>query len=167
MCSPTLVLQAIFHEAHALAQAIGSGRELVETLYGLGRVALREGAVERAVTLLSESLMLARDQGMRLFVAERLEACGAAAIALGQASHAARLFGSAEALREAIGAPLPPVERADYERDVAAARSQLDEAAFATAWAAGQALTLEQAIAYALEGPDAAIATARNPSSAH
>jgi len=50
---------------------------------------------------------------------------------------------------------------------VAAARSQLDEAAFATAWAAGQALTLEQAIAYALEEPDAATATARIPSSAH
>ncbi|HEU5103349.1 MAG TPA: tetratricopeptide repeat protein, partial [Roseiflexaceae bacterium] len=158
---------AIFDEALALAQAIGSGRELVETLYGLGRVALREGAVERAVTLLSESLILARDQGIRLFVAERLEACGAAAIALGQASHAARLFGAAEALREAIDAPLPPVEHADYERDVAAARSQLDEAAFATAWAAGRALTLEQAIAYALEGSDATTATARIPSSAH
>jgi predicted ATPase/class 3 adenylate cyclase len=152
---------AILQEAHGLAQEIGSGRELVETLYGLGRVALREGAVERAVSLLSESLILARDQGMRLFVAERLEACGAAAIALSQASHAVRLFGAAETLREAIGAPLPPVERADYERDLAGAHSQLDEAAFATAWAAGQALTLEQAIAYALEGPDAATATAR------
>jgi hypothetical protein len=33
---------------------------------------------------------------------------------------------------------------------VAAVRTQLDERTFTAAWAAGQALTLEQAIAYAL-----------------
>ena len=48
------------------------------------------------------------------------------------------------------GIPLPPVQRAGYERDVAAARAQLDAASFAAAWAAGRQLTLEQAIADAL-----------------
>jgi hypothetical protein len=38
-----------------------------------------------------------------------------------------------------------------HERYVAATRAQMDEAAFTIAWAAGQAMTLEQAIAYALE----------------
>jgi hypothetical protein len=61
--------------------------------------------------------------------------------------------------REGLG--VDGAGRFRIERDLAAARSQLDEAVFATAWAAGQALTLEQAIAYALEGPDAATATAR------
>ena len=67
---------------------------------------------------------------------------------------AARLFGAAEALRESVCVPLPRVHCADYERDVAAARTQLDEATFAVAWAAGQAMTLEQAIAYALSEGD-------------
>jgi hypothetical protein len=47
-------------------------------------------------------------------------------------------------------------------------REQLDEAAFAAAWAEGQAMTLEQAIAYALEvsavdveQPAPAVATAK------
>jgi len=44
-----------------------------------------------------------------------------------------------------------PGVRADYERDLAAARAQLDAASLAAAWAAGQAMGLEQAIAYALE----------------
>ena len=43
-------------------------------------------------------------------------------------------------------------EDRDYERWVAAAHSRSDANAFAAAWAAGRALTLEQAIAYALEG---------------
>ena len=61
-----------------------------------------------------------------------------------------RLWGAAEATRRLIGAPLPPNERPRYERLVAAVRTQLDEETFAAAWAAGQALSLEQAIAEAL-----------------
>jgi hypothetical protein len=37
------------------------------------------------------------------------------------------------------------------DRRVAAARSRLDQAAFAPEWAAGQAMTLERAVAVALE----------------
>ncbi|MEK7324349.1 MAG: hypothetical protein AAB217_03720 [Chloroflexota bacterium] len=43
---------------------------------------------------------------------------------------AARLFGAAEALLDAIGAPLAPADRAEWERDAAIVRAQLDEAAF-------------------------------------
>lgn len=59
---------------------------------------------------------------------------------------AALVFGAAEVLREEIKAPRPVAHRADYERRVAAARAQLDEAAFATAWAEGQEMTPEQAL---------------------
>src|SRR5262245_65430993 len=81
-----------------------------------------------------------------------LEGLAGVAVTQGLAEQGARLFGASEALRESMGWPLPPVSRADYERDVAAARAQLDEAAFAEEWAAGRALTLEQAIAEALAG---------------
>jgi hypothetical protein len=47
--------------------------------------------------------------------------------------------------------PIWPDERRDYERIVATARAQLGEEAFAMAWAAGRAMSLDQAIAYALE----------------
>jgi predicted neutral ceramidase superfamily lipid hydrolase len=69
----------------------------------------------------------------------------------GQPKRAAWLFGAAEALRETSGASIPPVDRADYDRILAAVRAQLDEQTFAAAWAEGRAMTLEQAIAYALE----------------
>src|SRR2546427_7558880 len=42
--------------------------------------------------------------------------------------------GTAEALREAIGAPLQPIERADYDHAVAAVRNHLGEEAFVSAW---------------------------------
>ncbi len=46
---------------------------------------------------------------------------------------------------------MAPVDQAEYDRYVAAARAQLDDHAWAAAWAEGQAMTLERAIAYALE----------------
>jgi hypothetical protein len=58
--------------------------------------------------------------------------------------------GAAEALREAIPAPLPPADRADHERQAAAARDSLGKKAFAAAGAAGRRMTMEQAVAYAL-----------------
>jgi predicted ATPase/DNA-binding CsgD family transcriptional regulator len=60
---------------------------------------------------------------------------------------AAQLWGAAAALREAVGVPIPFVERADYERSVSAARTQLGEATFAAAWAQGRTMTPEQVFA--------------------
>ena len=59
-------------------------------------------------------------------------------------------FGAAEVQRSKVRAVRLPREQTTYERDVTAARAHLDEAAFAATWAEGQAMTLEQAIAYAL-----------------
>jgi hypothetical protein len=51
-----------------------------------------------------------------------------------------------------IGAPLFPADGRAYDRNVAAVRVLMDEAVFSSAWAEGRAMTLEQAIAYALGG---------------
>jgi hypothetical protein len=61
------------------------------------------------------------------------------------------LFGAAEALREIIGVLLLPIEWRDYDRNISETRAQFDETTFAAARAEGRAMTLEQAIAYALE----------------
>jgi hypothetical protein len=55
-------------------------------------------------------------------------------------------------MREDIDDTRPPVEQADVDRDLATIRTHLDEARFTLACAEGRAMTLEQAIAYALEG---------------
>ncbi|MBF6592054.1 MAG: hypothetical protein IVW57_16215 [Ktedonobacterales bacterium] len=68
----------------------------------------------------------------------------------GRGARAARLLGTAAVLREELGTPQPAGERADVDRAVAAARAALGEEAWAAAFAAGQALTRERAIAEAL-----------------
>jgi hypothetical protein len=111
----------------------------------------------RASTLLTESLRL-RQGGAIDAILESLEGLAGLAVAeershaggSADALRAVRRLGAAEATRDVLGLPIPPGDRAAYERDVAAVRDLLDAAARETAWAAGRAMTLEQAIAYAL-----------------
>ena len=75
----------------------------------------------------------------------------AAAAAIGGApARAAMLWGAATALRESYGIAMPPSERDRYVRRVAIAQARLDPMAWVSAWAQGQALSLEQAVEYAL-----------------
>jgi hypothetical protein len=45
---------------------------------------------------------------------------------------------------------MPPIMCSKYQQAVATARSQLDETTFTEIWTEGQAMTLEKAVAYAL-----------------
>jgi predicted ATPase/DNA-binding CsgD family transcriptional regulator len=144
---------ASFEETLALFRQAGQEGGVAQTLLELGRVALTQGEYSRAAERFAESLGLHREMGNLRDTAYCLEGLAGVGGAWRQASRAARLFGAAEALREVGRIPLPPVNRADYERDVAATRAQLDTATFAAAWAAGQAMTLDEAIAEALRVP--------------
>jgi len=50
-----------------------------------------------------------------------------------------------------MGQVVEPGDRTEYDRNAAVARTQLGAQAFAAAWTAGRAMTMEQAIADALE----------------
>lgn len=63
---------------------------------------------------------------------------------------AVTLLAAAQALREVLGLQRASCERADYERELTASRAALGEEAFGASWTQGQAMTLEQAIEYAL-----------------
>jgi non-specific serine/threonine protein kinase len=94
--------------------------------------------------------MLGQQVGDKRVIAERLEELGWVACAEAQARSAVRLFGAAEVLRETIGAPMPPANRAAYDRSVATARSFLGGQALADEWQQGRTLPLDEAIAEAL-----------------
>jgi DNA-binding CsgD family transcriptional regulator len=62
---------------------------------------------------------------------------------------AARLFGAAQAARDTIGYPREPIRFDEYQASIDSLREALGDDAFAAAWKAGSALTLEEAAAYA------------------
>ena len=94
-------------------------------------------------TSFEDSLALYREVGNEDGIAYCLAGLAGVAGAEGQPERAARLLGAAEALLEASGTHLIAADRAEYDHNVATVRAQLDEAAFAAAWAEGRALAAD------------------------
>ena len=144
----------LLETSQALFQELGDAAAIARALQGLGMIARRQGDLRRSRELLEEALRVAWEKGARLEIARCLESLAGLACAGNQPERAARLFSAVETLRQAMGAHLPRDIHDGCDRDLAAARAQLDEEAFTAAWTAGRALTLEQAVAYALEAED-------------
>ncbi len=145
---------ALEQEVLAIWRGVGHMYTALPAL-NLAYLALQRGDVTQARALLTDSFPIARKAlWSHWWVPWWVAALASLAAAQGNAERAARLFGAAEAFDEV---PPRPAHRREIARHVAAVRAQLDDSTFAAAWAAGQSLTLEQAIAYALgEGDEAA-----------
>ena len=134
----TTTARQLLEQSCTLYREMGNEAQIAWTLSLLGKVLAAEGDLGAARAVCEESLILE----MRVNVgqsfqdiAPALEELAAVVAAQGEATLAARLWGRAEAQRETIHTPLPPLYRAYYEQAVALARSQLDEPSFAAAWA--------------------------------
>jgi predicted ATPase/class 3 adenylate cyclase len=160
---------ACYAESLALFRNLGYVWGIAAVQLASGYLAQAQGAALQAAACFAESLVRYREIGHREGISLCLAGSAGAAGSLGQPLRAARLFGAAEGLRALIGmgAIEQPIERAAYEESVVSVRAQLDPESFAAAWAAGRAMSLEQAIADAREGGDvepvASIGTAASP----
>ncbi len=142
---------ALQSESLALCREVGNDWATAFVLRNLGKVALHQSDCGGAAVYFTESLILCREMGERWLSEECLEGFAGVASATGHYERAARLIGAAFELREILGWQPSPPDQADYDKYSALTRSALGESAFATTWAEGRAMTLEQAIEYALE----------------
>jgi predicted ATPase/DNA-binding CsgD family transcriptional regulator/transcriptional regulator with XRE-family HTH domain/Tfp pilus assembly protein PilF len=139
---------AAFHEESlALHRELDYKMGIATALNNRGLVARAQDQYQLAAACYRESLTICRGLGYQERIAEGLEGLAAVAVAQRQPRHGAWLLGCAERLRETIGVPVSPADRADYDRQVEALRAQLGPAAFRTAWDNGRAMTPEQVIA--------------------
>ncbi len=126
--------------------ALGAKQQTAVCLLTLGHIAFAQGEGERSIAHYRESLTQHQEMGEKRGIAECLECLASVGGTAKQAERAARLFGAAEALREATRALLPPSDRPAYERSLAGVRAQLPEEVFTIAYAQGRKLPLEEAI---------------------
>ena len=76
--------------------------------------------------------------------------------AVGEAERAARLWGAAQALHETKGIPRDTDFLAEADACIDAVRTGMGEEVWEQAWRKGRAMTLEEAVSYALEGEEKA-----------
>jgi hypothetical protein len=148
-----------YAETLALYRDLGYDEDLMAgVLTRLGELALDQGAGAAARSYAAEGVSvtwstLQAGRGDVRYIAGALELCGGIAAAQGDPCRALRLAGATAALRERTSRPLIPFDQAALTRRLAPARQALSAEEQALAWTEGQAMTLEQTIAYALEEP--------------
>ena len=140
------------HEENLRRARAQSNRRIVAlTLDQLASYARDEGRVEDALAMLKESLGILRELDDRLGIAENLGRFARALAVAGRPEEAAGMLGSSEALYEETGGGVLSWVAKMNEETRAIIRSTLDTAALAEAWEQGQALTLDEAVALALD----------------
>lgn len=116
-----------------------------------GHIARHEGDYKLAGVLYRESMEAATGMGAQWAIPYGLNSFGCLAAAEGEYERAARLFGATQSLRESIGMPLVPIERAELEEGLAITRAHINEQAFVAAYSEGARMKIEVALAYALQ----------------
>jgi tetratricopeptide (TPR) repeat protein len=144
--------QTLLEQAIPQLRIHGINFGLFRALIALGHALQRAGQNNQARSSYYEALQLQQHMHYLHNAAENLEGLAAIATAEYAPEQAAILFGAAEAHRRAIAVPRWPPLQPWYEQDLALARSQLDPTQWQAAWEQGYTMSLDQAVAYALEG---------------
>jgi predicted ATPase/tetratricopeptide (TPR) repeat protein/DNA-binding XRE family transcriptional regulator len=142
---------AHFAESLRLARESGAKEAIAWALHDLGSVALLQGELEHATAFFVQSMARFRETLNPIGMAAYLTSMAGIAEAQGRAQRATQLFSAAAAMRDGSNEqPFPDVRR-DFQQRLASVRTQLDTAIFDAAWAAGQAMSVEEAIACTLD----------------
>jgi tetratricopeptide (TPR) repeat protein len=146
-----------FQEAHTLmseriaqARALGNFRVISSEAGNLSMVERQLGNLDQAESLASEALAIDYQRGDHWAMPYKVSGLAAVATERGEYEHAATLVGAAEAMMEAEKADWPPDERPHYEWMVTTLETALGPSAFAQARAIGHAMTIAEAVDFAL-----------------
>jgi tetratricopeptide (TPR) repeat protein len=145
---------AYSEDAVALDFELGDQMGRAFSLGNLGHAARRLGQYERAQTALAESFLLFSNMGDKRNQAASLLRLAAVAAWSGKPARAARLYGVAETVREALDIEVDTAEIADYQESLALTRDKLSEVEYNAAWSVGRAMNNDEVMALALDGED-------------
>jgi predicted ATPase/DNA-binding CsgD family transcriptional regulator len=136
---------SLLEERSAIGKQMG-----MKTVYpdlSLARLSVLQGDVALARRQYRETLtQLIKFNIYQHYIAAGLEDLAALESVQGMPEQAARLWGAAEALREAIGAPMHPVDYIRYEQALTLARATVGTQALMVEWEEGRGMTAEQAL---------------------
>lgn len=145
---------ALCEESVTLFRQVRTKGHIAYALRLAGHVARGRSDLPRAVGLYKESLGLYPEVENKWVASEGLEGLALVAALLQDHERAARLFAKAEAVRDTLGLPLSTPDRHEHTKHRGVVHAALGDEAFAVAWAEGRAMSLEQAIEYAVKDAD-------------
>jgi len=141
---------ALYNDSLSLYKEIGFKAPTASVWHNIAHVRLSQGEGVQAAMLFNQALNEFRKMGDKKGVMDCLTGLAGVAIQFGQPEKGARLLGTCEKIKQEIGTTWWPANHIAYMRHLSRLHEQLDEDTFNTAWKEGGAMTMEQAIEYAL-----------------
>jgi len=142
---------AYYKELIQLSERLGNHFSGLWARVFMAYTLLRQGAIEQARELFEECIQRAYKADWKVNLVFAVEGIANLYVNEDQPERSAQLFAWTDAMRDKIGDQRPPIEQASVEKDLAVIHSKLDDTEFTRLSAEGLKMTVEQAIALALE----------------
>lgn len=143
-------------ESMKIEREVNNRPGIATVLYLQGEIAYRQADYVLAQCYYKECLRLHNELGEKGSMTDCLTVLASTRYHLGSdTAEAVTLYGAEEALRQDLRMPIRPRDQKRRDSILQAAREKLGQEAYEVAWAAGQAMSLEEAVAYALKQADA------------
>jgi predicted ATPase/Tfp pilus assembly protein PilF len=142
--------QRLLEESLALKRELGDQQGIAVSLYNLALAALEDGEFAQAEPCMREGFQIFHTLGRRWHLAFMLTLFIDYTLRLERYQRTARLIGALYGLSAALGLEEPPGNPSLLANQIEKAHQALGDEAYAQALAEGQAMSLEQIVAYAL-----------------
>ena len=142
--------RSAYEEALAMARHMDAIRQTLMAFANLSFINQHEGNHKSVIDLMRQALTRVRHMKNNKDMANFVQILAGSLGAVGEPEQAARLFGAAGVALERRGTFIL-TDQPELDRMIAAVRAQLDDVTFEAAWAEGRRMTLEQAVADALD----------------
>uniref|UniRef100_A0A7C4KHC8 Tetratricopeptide repeat protein n=1 Tax=Anaerolinea thermolimosa TaxID=229919 RepID=A0A7C4KHC8_9CHLR len=142
-----------YEECEALLHTTGDRGDVARFVHNLGYIAQHEEEFELAESQFKKSLAMFRRLGNRRGIAECLAGLAGLKAQQGQVERGAILFSAAESILQVTGGAWWPADRVEVERNRVMMMTALSPDAFAKARETGEAMNMDQAIAFASNEP--------------
>src|SRR6185503_16232359 len=136
-----------------LNEKIGDHYQNLWAKVNMAYAVLRQGDIQKARALFGDNIQGTQKANLTIALVYTVEGLASLYVDQSQPERATQLFAWADAMRDQIGDHRPPIEQASVERDLEVLRSQLNDSDFVRLTAEGQRLTVEEAMALALQEP--------------
>jgi tetratricopeptide (TPR) repeat protein len=143
--------EALLNQALPLFRKMNHQRGTMTVLGNLGHVLCHLEQPGESAARLSEALGIAQQLNSDAHIVELLPGFAGFALTVGVVARSAQLLGAVHSLSPSIGIVLQPVEQTDFDLYLAQARDRLDQQTFAAAWEAGEKMSLQQVIKFAMQ----------------
>ena len=140
----------VYEEGIKLLRETNNSNNLAYAVRRFGYLALKEADYKSANVLFRESLIRNQELGHQIGITAAIAGLAELAQAVGKFSRAAQLYGIIEGRLAVLSLPLYITDQVEFNRGISALRARLDEKTYAEFWTKGKAMSLDEAIAFAL-----------------